>query len=162
MRKTVLGAVFLLSALLVGEIPSARAATATESGGKPAKPLAGQQSAATRAMLAHVDTHLAALKKSLAITPAEQSSWHGFAQVMRGNATGLSAMYQTRAGQLSKMNAVANMESYAAITARQADDINKLTAAFQTLYSSLSPAQQQKADEIFRAEAKRYEARRKP
>ena len=113
-------------------------------------------------MLAHVDHRLAALKAKLGITADEQAAWHGFAQVSRDNATSIAALYQSRAAHLATMNAVQNMESFAAIQAKQADNMNKLTAAFQTLYGKLDAAQQKRVDAMFRAYAERRLGHRKP
>jgi hypothetical protein len=130
-----------------------------------ATPDAGQVQANTvpavdSAVLKHVDQRLIALKKSLVITPAQQADWHGFAAVMRSNATGLSRMYDERNAKLGTMNALANIESYAAITGRQADDMNALSAAFQILYGTLTPVQQHKADMVFRVKARQHERKR--
>ena len=132
-----------------------------------ATPDAGQAAVNTvpkldRAVLNHVDQRLAVLKKTLVITPAQQPDWHGFATVMRNNATGLWQMYNERNAKLGTMNALANIESYAAITGRQADDMNALSAAFQILYGILTPAQQVKADILFRREAKQHAKKHHP
>lgn len=116
-------------------------------------------SAAQKAMMAHVDARLAKLKQTLAITTGEESAWNGFAQVSRSNATNLSSLYEQRMAGLAKMNAVQNMESYAGIASKQADDMNALTAAFQTLYGKLTPTQQHKVDAMFRAEAQKHMAK---
>jgi hypothetical protein len=115
-----------------------------------------------KAVLRHVDQHLAHLKTTLAITAAQQPIWHGFAEVMRTNAAGLSLMDHQRKTQLDTMNAVANMESYAAIAGRRANDMTALTAAFHVLYSVLTSEQQHKADHLFRAEARHYQLKRAP
>ena len=112
-------------------------------------------------MLKHVDHRLAALKTKLGITKTERAAWHGFAQVSRDNATSIATLYQSRAAHLATMNAVQNMESFAAIQAKQADNMNKLTAAFQTLYTKLDATQQKKVDAMFRAYAKRHLEHRK-
>ncbi|HEX7389287.1 MAG TPA: Spy/CpxP family protein refolding chaperone [Acidiphilium sp.] len=110
-------------------------------------------------IVAHVDARLAVLKKDIGITPDEEQAWDGFAQVSRGNATGLAAMYAERTKDLATMTAVQNMESFSAIKAKEADDMNALTAAFQTLYAKLTPAQQKKVDARFREEAHRMHER---
>jgi hypothetical protein len=109
-------------------------------------------------MLVHVDHRLAALKAKLRITASEQHAWHGFAQVSRDNATAIATLYQSRAAHLATMNAVQNMESFAAIQAKQADNMNKLTAAFQTFYGKLDASQQKTVDSMFRAYAEHHMA----
>ena len=49
------------------------------------------------------------------------------------------------------MNAAENMQSYAQIAELHAQDTQKLAAAFQTLYGSMSDAQKKNADTVFRA-----------
>lgn len=121
-----------------------------------AKATSAPTSAAQKAVLAHVDAHLATLKKKLAITSNQQSVWHGFAEVQRQNANELAAMYQKRSSTLATMNAVENMESYAAITAKRANDMMSLSAAFHTLYAKLSTSQQKTVDAMFRAQARKH------
>ena len=149
----------LLAATMAGAsiaalaLPHARAATPetkTTTAAAPHSPV-----------LKHVDHRLAALKTKLGITKTERAAWHGFAQVSRDNATSIAALYQSRAAHLATMNAVQNMESFAAIQAKQADNMNKLTAAFQTLYTKLDATQQKKVDAMFRAYAKRHLEHRK-
>ena len=153
-----------LTALLVSGIgfgalglQPARAATAPTTGTASTSATA-PMSQAQKIMIAHVDAHLATLKKQLAITTAEESAWHGFAHVSRDNATDLAGLYAARAKKLATMNAVQNMDSYAAIAAKQADDMNALSAAFHTLYAKLTPAQRKMVDARFRAEARAMQA----
>lgn len=150
----------LAAALMAGSLgvlafnPALAATTTTATTGTAHAP-----SAAQKAMMAHVDARLAKLKQTLAITTGEESAWNGFAQVSRSNATNLSSLYEQRMAGLAKMNAVQNMESYAGIASKQADDMNALTAAFQTLYGKLTPTQQHKVDAMFRAEAQKHMAK---
>lgn len=112
-----------------------------------------------KAMMAHVDAHLAALKRSIGITPDEAASWHQFAEVSRHNATELADLYQARAKSLATMNAVQNMESYARLADRNADDMKTLAVAFGMLYDKLTPAQQDRLNAEFRARSKAMMAR---
>lgn len=152
-RKPTLAALALTTGLGLAAIGATHAATTTTAAPGTTASTTTAMTPAQKAIIAHVDARLATLKKSIGITTAEESSWHGFTQVSRANALNLSAMYEQRAKTLSTMNAVQNMESYAAISAKNADDMNALSAAFQTLYAKLSPAQQKKIDAAFRAKA---------
>ncbi|MCF3947878.1 Spy/CpxP family protein refolding chaperone [Acidiphilium sp. AL] len=156
LHKPVLAAALLASGLGLGAVglhrASAETAPATATGAAPMTPM-------QKAIIAHVNARLASLKKDIGITKAEEPAWHGFTQVSRGNATGMAALYAARAKGLATMNAVQNMESYSAIAAKQADDMNALSAAFQTLYAKLTPAQRKKVDARFRAEARAMQAR---
>jgi len=103
-----------------------------------------------------VEQHIASLHKTLGITAAEEPQWNQFAQVMRDNATAMTQGFQDRATKISTMNAVDNMQSWAQISAQRAQDMQKLATAFQTLYATLTPAQQKAADDSFKATAERH------
>lgn len=147
------GAPVALAAAMLGAsataivLPRADAATKVQ-------PVAA--AAPNQTVLDHVNRRLGSLKQRLEITHEQEGAWHAFAQVSRENATAMAKLYDQRAQHIGTMNAVQNMESYAAIQARQADDMNKLSAAFQTLYGKLTPPQQHKVDAMFRIEAERH------
>lgn len=103
--------------------------------------------------LAKTDKRLTELRNALGITEAEKKNWAAFAQVARDHAKALAKMKAKRAKDLAHMNAVQNIESYAAISAKQADDMNALSAAFQILYGKLTKSQQSTADQVFRKRA---------
>jgi hypothetical protein len=114
--------------------------------------------AAGQTMQAMVERRITQLHTQLHITSAQQSQWDQFAQVMRDNAKDLDAAYQQRAEKLDSMSAVDNMQSYASIEQTRAQDVQKLVPAFQSLYASLSEAQKQDADAVFRNQAAAAEA----
>ncbi len=99
---------------------------------------------------ARVETRITQLHKELGITSAQQGQWDQFAQVMRDNAKAFGKAIQDRAAKLASMNAMESMQSYAALAELHSQDVQKLTAAFQTLYGSLSDAQKKAADTAFR------------
>lgn len=103
--------------------------------------------------LAKTDKRLTELRNALGITEAEKKNWAAFVQVARDHAKALAKMKAKRAKDLAHMNAVQNIESYAAISAKQADDMNALSAAFQILYGKLTKSQQSTADQVFRKRA---------
>lgn len=141
----ILTATMLGAAIAVVALPHANAQS-------PSKPAA---TTSHGSIVQHVDRRLAALKHKIGITKDEETAWQGFAQVSRDNATAMEKMYRQREEKLDKMNAVENMESFAAIQSKQADDINKLSAAFNSLYTKLTPDQQKQIDATFRAAAER-------
>ena len=106
-------------------------------------------------MQAMVEQRIKELHTSLHITAAEEPQWNAFIQVMRDNAKATDALYQERQDKIATMTAPENMQSYAKITQQHAEDMQKLTPAFQTLYASFSDAQKKQADEVFRADAER-------
>jgi glucose dehydrogenase len=102
------------------------------------------------AMQQAIEQRIAALKTKLAITPAETNDWNNFAAAMRDNATSTNALFQQRAEKTQSMSAVENMKSYATLARAYADNLDKLSAAFEKLYGELSPEQQKTADALFR------------
>lgn len=110
---------------------------------------AAQSQAQTRRMM-RVEQHITDLHRRLGITAAEEPQWSAFAQVMRDNAKHMEQAFQARAKAGPDMNAVQDLQSYAAIAQAHADDMQRLVPAFQALYATLTPAQQKTADTVFR------------
>jgi len=103
---------------------------------------------------------IADLHAQLNITAKQEASWNKFARVMRANARELDQAYEQRAQQFDSMNAVDNMKSYAKIEKMRARDVQKLVPAFDSLYASLTPAQKQQADTLFRNRAEAAQQKR--
>jgi len=99
------------------------------------------------------------LRDQLRITAAEEPAWNQFAQTSMQNAASLDQAYHQRAEQVPTANAMQNLQSFAQIQMRQAQDMQRLVPIFQSLYSKLTPQQQQIADQTFRATAERAQAR---
>jgi len=100
-----------------------------------------------------IEQHIDRLHAQLQITPAQQQQWDQFAQVMRDNAANMRQAVEQRGTQLATMNAAQDMQSYAQLAEQHAQDMQKLSAAFQTLYDSMSSEQKQTADAVFRGRA---------
>ena len=113
---------------------------------KPKAPAAKPLSPADR-----IERHIAHLHAQLQITPAQQTQWDQFAQVMRDNANAMGQVVDQRGAKFATMNAAENMQSYVTIAQQHARDTEKLAAAFQTLYDAMSDAQKKNADAFFRA-----------
>src|SRR5579862_8851557 len=126
--------------------PAGPAATSTPSATAAAPPL----SAAARAA---IDERIAKLQTQLGITAAEMPLWTAFAEAMRNNAAATNALFAQRAAAVKTMTAVENMHSYAAIARAYADDTERLSAAFDSLYASLSDVQKRAADALFQQQA---------
>ena len=107
-----------------------------------------------------VEQRIKELHSQLQITPAEQSDWDKFAQVMRDNAIHMRQSFEQRGARLASMSAAENMQSYAELAEQHAQDMQKLSAAFQTLYASMSDAQKQTADALFRGRAEAHQRAR--
>jgi periplasmic protein CpxP/Spy len=106
-----------------------------------------------------VAARIATLHEQLGITPAQEDQWNKFAQVMRDNASHMEQTLQQRSTGFANMTAVDNLNSYAAIAAEHAQDMQQLAAAFQPLYASFSDDQKKTADEVFRYRPPRHPTR---
>jgi LTXXQ motif family protein len=99
------------------------------------------------------------LRDQLRITAAEEPAWNQFAQISIQNAANLDQAYRQRTERVPTANAVQNLQSFAQIQMEQAQDMQRLVPAFQSLYSKLTQQQQQIADQTFRTTAERAQAR---
>ena len=96
-----------------------------------------------------VEGRLAFLKTELKITPAQETQWQQFAAVMRQNAQSLDqSVANARQHRDTAMNAVERMEVRAQFAKVRAENQARLLTAFKPLYASLSPDQQQMANEL--------------
>lgn len=111
---------------------------------------------------AAIDRRIEALRAELGISTAQTPLWTAFAQAMRENAQSTDALFAQRAGAVAAMNAVDNMHNYARIARAYADNTERLAAAFDSLYASLSEAQKRTADTIFRHQATAAAAAKNP
>ncbi len=138
--------VLLLSGLLAGVFGVPAFAQNNNSGADHGPPMTIQQMAQQR---------LSSMQERLNITPNERSAWDQFAQVSMQNATQADQTYRQRAESVPNMNAAQNLRSFANIQRQQARDMERLSSAFDALYSQLSPQQRQTADQMFRDYAQR-------
>lgn len=107
--------------------------------------------AARSAPMARVEARIKSLHHDLQITAGQEPQWQAVAEVMRDNAKTIHALIDERRANAATMTAVDDMHAYEAIADAHAAGLKKLTAAFETLYASLSDAQKKKADAAFRA-----------
>ena len=115
-------------------------------------PIAGHPVAGKNAE-ERVERRIAELRTQLRITPAEQQQWDQFAGVMRDNARDMDQIFIQRAQQLGSMTALQNMQSYEQLADAHAQHLQKLVAAFQSLYEAMPDQQKQLADQVFHANA---------
>jgi len=106
-------------------------------------------------MMARVEKRISDLHSQLKITAAEESQWKQFADVMRDNAEKMNQSAAERAQKFQSLNAAENMKSYADMAVVHGENMQKLAAAFETLYSAMTPEQQKTADAVFRSRAAR-------
>ena len=134
---------------------SATPATATPQVAPPpavSSPIAGHPVVGRNAE-ERVERRITELRAQLRITPAEQQQWDQFAGVMRENARDMDQIFIQRAQQLGSMTALQNMQSYEQLADAHAQHLQKLVAAFQSLYEAMPDQQKQLADQVFHVNA---------
>lgn len=118
-------------------------------------PMSTPAPALSKAEDAKLEAHIKTLRQELKITTAEEPQWDAFASVMRTNDADMHQAFEARA-KVTTMTAEQNMESYANIAEMHADGMQKLSAAFTTLYDSFPDSQKKIADEVFQKQAKMH------
>jgi periplasmic protein CpxP/Spy len=115
--------------------------------------------ASTNDPRAQVEQHIADMHATLHITPAEETPWDQFAQVMLDNAQQTRELVSQNAAALPTRNAAQIMQSNNGLAQQHPQDVQTLTDSFDTLYAALSPEQKQEADAMSRENAVRHQAR---
>jgi protein CpxP len=95
-----------------------------------------------------IDGRIAFLKAELKITPAQESQWQQVATAMRDNAKALDQAISAARQQRGPADAVQRLELREQFAKVRADSDARLLAAFKPLYASLSPEQQQLANQL--------------
>jgi hypothetical protein len=103
-----------------------------------------------------VEQHIQQMRSELQITPQEQPEWHSFAQTMWQNAHEMNQILQRRAANLQTMNAAEDMQSYAQLAEVHAQNMQRMSAAFDQLYGVMSPQQRDHATQLFRQRAEQF------
>ncbi len=111
-------------------------------------------------MAERVNQRIDQLHSELQITSAQAPQWRRFTAVMRENARDMDNAMHQRMDRLPNMTAEQNMQSYAHIAALHAQGMRKLVPAFEHLYHTMSAAQKQTVDQVFRNDANRGKAAR--
>ena len=102
-----------------------------------------------------VETRIKELHQKLKITPAQESQWNTFAEVMRDNAQTVDVVLKERSENLHTMSAVDDLRSYQRLADAHADGLKKLVPAFEALYNTMSEDQKKTADVVFAEHEKR-------
>jgi len=97
-----------------------------------------------------VEGRIAFLKAELKITPTQETQWQQVAAAMRENAKALDQTTSARQNRTS-LDAVQRLELREQFAKVRADNDARLLAAFKPLYASLSPEQQQTANQLVEA-----------
>ncbi len=101
-----------------------------------------------------VEAHIKELHNKLHITAAQQTQWDSLVQVMRDNAKAMTDLQKQRGQDASAMTAVDAIKSYQAVIAAHEAGMAKFVPAFQALYNSMSSAQKETADSMFRGKVR--------
>lgn len=104
-----------------------------------------------------VDGRIAFLKTELKITPAQETQWQQLASAMRQNAQAMDQTIVTaREHRGGALNAVQRIELRAQFAKIHADNETRLLDALRPLYASLSPEQQQMANQLMAKDGWRH------
>lgn len=104
---------------------------------------------------AKVEQRIRDMYATLHIKPAQDAEWNAYAQVMLDNAQAMEAVARPASGDRAQMNAAQILNNYAAVSAQHAQNVERLSAAFDVLYATLSADQRRAADEMFRTSPRR-------
>ncbi len=97
----------------------------------------------------NVERRISDLKQKLAITPAQETQWAGFAGAMRQNAVHMAQLSAGRDSVAGKQKAPDEMRGYTEVARAHAEDLARLIGPFDALYATMSPEQQANADRTF-------------
>ena len=95
-----------------------------------------------------VDGRIAFMKAELKIAPAQETQWQQVAAAMRDNASALDQAISNARGQRGTMDAVQRLTLREQFAKVRAENDARLLTAFKPLYASLSPEQQQIANDL--------------
>jgi len=98
-----------------------------------------------------VEARIKQLHDQLRITADQEALWSNVAQAMRDSARSMQASMTDRSTRLKTMTAVDDLKSYQIVADKHAEGLKRLVPAFESLYASMTPAQQKHADQIFGA-----------
>src|SRR6202011_822110 len=148
LRTPLLAAALFTGVAAIGLAP-ALAQTALAAANSTAGPTQARHHAMERMMPGQfVEGRIAFLKAQLKITPAQEAQWQQVEAAMRENAKTLDQTITTARQNRGNMDAVQRLELREQFAKVQVDNDARLLAAVQSLYASLSPEQQQMANQL--------------
>ena len=152
---------FLAAALFTGVaaigLAPALAQTALAPANSTAAPTQARHHAMERMMPGQfVEGRIAFLNAQLKITPAQEAQWQQVEAAMRENAKTLDQTITTARQNRGNMNAVQRLEFREQFAKVRVDSDARLLAAFKLLHASLSPEQQQMANQLVGAHHHRH------
>ena len=96
-----------------------------------------------------VDGRIAFCKAELKITPGQETQWQPAATAMRQNANALDQAISSARQQRGTMDAVQRLTVREQFDKARTENDERLLSVFKPLYASLSPEQQQIANQLF-------------
>ncbi len=97
-------------------------------------------------MAGHADARIAALKATLAITPAQQGPWDTYAAALKKHMTGMHTAHQSMMSAGATKSPVERLDTHAAMMEGRLASLKEVKPALTTLYAVLSDEQKKKAD----------------
>src|SRR5689334_7209041 len=151
LKTPLLAAAFVAGFVSIGLTPAvAQTAPAPADAGAASGP--ARHHAGARMMPGQfVDGRIAFLKAQLKITPAQEGQWQKVEAAMRDNAKALDQTVASMRQNRGDRNAVERLEMREQFIKVRADNNSRFLTAFKPLYGSLSPEQQQMADQLIGA-----------
>ena len=148
LRRPFLAAALFTSVAVVGLMPALAQTTPA-----PANSSAAQSEAHHHAMQRMlpgqlVDGRIAFLKAELKITPAQETQWQQVAGAMHENANSLDQALKIARQDRGSMDALQRLALREQFAKVRAENDARLLAAFKPPYASLSPEQQQVANQL--------------
>jgi hypothetical protein len=156
LRTSFLAAALFTGVAAIGLAP-ALAQTAPAPANSTAVPSEARHHAVERMMPGQlVEGRIAFLKAQLKIAPAQEAEWQQVEAALRENAKMLDQTITTERQNRSNMGAVQRLELREQFAKVRLDNDARLLAAFKPLYASLSPEQQQMANQLVGAHHHRH------
>jgi len=125
------------------------------------KDLTAANQAQTEGRQAKVEQRIADMYATLKITPAQNTEWNKFAQVMMDNAQSMDMFVSKDSAGRESQPADQVLKGYAEFAELHAQNVQKLATAFGPLYASLTPDQKKQADDMFRQRAEQRDQNQK-
>jgi periplasmic protein CpxP/Spy len=148
LHKPLFAAALLTSAAVLGLTP-ALAQTAPAPGDSAAMQSQARHHAGSRMLPGQlVDGRIAFLKAELKITPEQETQWQSMAAALRQNANALDQVITSPRQQRGSMHAVQRLTEREQFDKVRTENDERLLSAFKPLYASLSPDQQQIANQL--------------
>jgi periplasmic protein CpxP/Spy len=95
-----------------------------------------------------IDGRIAFLKAELKITPEQETQWQSMATALRQNANALDQVINSARQQRGAVDAVQRLTEREQFDKVRTENDERLLSAFKPLYASLSPEQQQIANQL--------------